>query len=286
MRPVCRGPAPTHITSRGPQPLLPENYNFFAAELIRRLGEYCSYCEVPLGASLAIEHILAKSFDFSQETRWENFLLACVNCNSTKGTRVTAASELPNYVWPCQSTATFNTFDAFQYTWDTTKAIVVVSATPSTSPAGSRAAAATATIDLVKLNRYDPLNADPKVSDRRVANRTRAWGTATALAAKLAGYYTRYNTVMPATLAATQASADPAIQLLVRQIAATAVATGFWSVWMTVFKSATYTFINDTVRNELLCRMFVSTFPGTNYAIGSCPGISVANCGTSLPTGT
>jgi hypothetical protein len=81
------------------------------------------------------------------------------------------------------------------------------------------------------------------------------------MAAMLSGYYTR--SYDASTVA--QAAGDPQINLLKRQIRATAQASGFWSVWMTVFGAAN--FITDATRDQLLCDLFVSAFPGTNFRI-------------------
>lgn len=54
--------------------------------LIAKLGEYCSYCERPLGvADLEVEHILYKDNYSLFALDWANFLLSCKNCNTTKG---------------------------------------------------------------------------------------------------------------------------------------------------------------------------------------------------------
>jgi hypothetical protein len=119
-----------------------------------------------------------------------------------------------------------------------------------------------ATIDLTKLNRS--VDGDPKVSDRRVMNRTSTWNAAVQMATVLSRYYAVHQNVGDQNQAATLAAADPAIIILKRQIIAAALAAGFWSVWMTVF-STTGTFINDTVRGSLLKELFVDTFPGTRY---------------------
>jgi 5-methylcytosine-specific restriction endonuclease McrA len=52
--------------------------------LEKRIGRYCSYCERFIPVSLAVEHKLPKSIHPDLEWRWENFLLACANCNSAK----------------------------------------------------------------------------------------------------------------------------------------------------------------------------------------------------------
>jgi hypothetical protein len=59
--------------------------------MIDRIGQYCSYCELPIVANLAIEHVVPKTSFPLLATRWSNFLLACAACNSKKG-------SLPEYV--------------------------------------------------------------------------------------------------------------------------------------------------------------------------------------------
>ena len=56
-----------------------------APQLQERLGDYCSYCERQIETHLAVEHIKPKSHDPGLRRAWNNFLLACTNCNSSKG---------------------------------------------------------------------------------------------------------------------------------------------------------------------------------------------------------
>ena len=88
MRPVVRGDCPKN------QDNTEIKYSDFPnarGALINRLGEFCSYCEMRLEAGLAVEHIQPKKPDGAtgvisdRESDWQNFLLACPNCNSTKG---------------------------------------------------------------------------------------------------------------------------------------------------------------------------------------------------------
>jgi uncharacterized protein (TIGR02646 family) len=54
-------------------------------ELINEIGDFCSYCGKHLTRSaLHIEHIQDKDTHSHLQFFWNNFLLACVNCNSTK----------------------------------------------------------------------------------------------------------------------------------------------------------------------------------------------------------
>ncbi|MEZ5302208.1 MAG: HNH endonuclease signature motif containing protein [Verrucomicrobiales bacterium] len=87
MRPVEKGPAPREY----------QNYRDAFSDLESRIGPYCSYCERRLETNLAVEHIRPKSLEPALETSWENFLLGCVNCNSSKGDTPVA---LDAFVWP------------------------------------------------------------------------------------------------------------------------------------------------------------------------------------------
>ncbi|HBA67381.1 MAG TPA: HNH endonuclease [Methylococcaceae bacterium] len=78
MRPVRRGISPiAHDYA---------NYQDAKPDLVARLGPYCSFCERPVLTQLAVEHIQPKGLPQYAHLigRWSNFLLACVNCNSTK----------------------------------------------------------------------------------------------------------------------------------------------------------------------------------------------------------
>lgn len=82
MRPVDRGLVPTDGIG---DEFKPKKYQEFREFLIRRLGSYCSYCERPLTHNVAVEHIKPKDSNKLLEKEWSNLLLACTNCNSTKG---------------------------------------------------------------------------------------------------------------------------------------------------------------------------------------------------------
>ena len=66
-------------------------------DLITALGCFCSYCERQgFPSALAVEHIQDKNSFPSLELEWSNFLLACTNCNSIKGTKTVTNSLLPD----------------------------------------------------------------------------------------------------------------------------------------------------------------------------------------------
>ena len=194
MRPVNRGPVPTHHNG---EPKRYTEYGLARRDLIQRLGEFCSYCEMELDTSLAVEHIQPKEHRPHLELEWQNFLLACTNCNSTKDQR---NPELTDILWPHQD----NTFAALTYDEEG-----VVKPAPHLSP--TQQAVAAATIALTGLAKViDQQNA----SDRRWQNRRKAWHIAQESKQDLAEY-----------------DSEP----MRRQIIRTVKSKGYWSIWMTVF---------------------------------------------------
>jgi uncharacterized protein (TIGR02646 family) len=190
MRPIDRGSAPRRLTS----------YQQARGPLIGRMGQYCSYCEMPLGASLAVEHVQPKDLNPGLELVWDNFLLACTNCNSIKGVK---AGVLTDYFWPDSD----NTARAFTYSQG---GVVSV----GTGLDAAQQGIAQNTVRLTGLDRRPPL--DGEASDRRWDNRRTAWDLANRALANL----------------------QKADSLHMRdQIVDTAISKGFFSVWMTVFQS-------------------------------------------------
>jgi uncharacterized protein (TIGR02646 family) len=212
MRPISRGIRP--LDSQGLPKIFGE-YQQARGDLIDRLGEYCSYCEMHLDASLAVEHVQPKSLYPKLELEWDNFLLACVNCNSTKKDKDINLGD-------CYWADTDNTFHAFIYSED---GLVQ----PNPFLAEEAKAKAQLTLELLGLHRH--LINDARRSDRRQINRREKW-----LKAKTA-------------LGRLQIRNTPEMR---EQIVDTAKESGFWSVWMTVFKD----------EPDMLQR-FIAEFPGT-----------------------
>lgn len=100
MRPVNRGPWP----QRGGANVTFAPYGEARPYLIARLGDYCSYCGLPL-ENPQVEHMSPKSLAPALKEDWDNFLLGCVWCNTTKGDKPMTATLL----WP----DTDNTLRAF-----------------------------------------------------------------------------------------------------------------------------------------------------------------------------
>ncbi len=203
MRPVNRGPIPTDASGNE---INFHKYQDARGKLIERLGETCSYCEMHLDSSLAVEHVKPKKPEGSDENiqerelDWHNFLLACPNCNSTKGNKDIVPDD---YFWPDKD----NTFRAFNYS----EGGII---TPSTELSVELQSKANATIELTGLDKR-PLN-DPKASDRRWINRREVWDIAVRNREHLS-----------------QNENDSFRELIVNSM----TGRGYWSIWMTVFQA-------------------------------------------------
>jgi uncharacterized protein (TIGR02646 family) len=109
MRPLERGAAPTE-RDPGTGLQVPVSFPTYAharPHLLRRMGAWCCYCEIPLTSTLAVEHVVAKAPSPGLITTWTNLLLVCNNCNATKNDLVATPADLTSYLWPDQD----RTFD-------------------------------------------------------------------------------------------------------------------------------------------------------------------------------
>ena len=155
MRPVDRGECP--IEDNGSLRIY-STYAKAKRDLIDRMGQYCSYCNQKLPASLAVEHVQPKSLVTEMALEWGNFLLGCTNCNSIKGDKPV---DLNDYLWP----DIHNTDMAFKYTDDGKVHVNQALSVQLRIKAQNL-------LDLVGLQRYeDSLTA----SDRRWKNRKDAF---------------------------------------------------------------------------------------------------------------
>jgi len=193
MRPVHRGTAPKAYA----------RYQDAALDLHGRLGGYCSYCERQIETHLAVEHIQPKSRVGSLRNVWNNFLLACVNCNSCKGrTRV----KLAKYFWP----DTDNTLRAFEY-------VNAGLVRPRPTLTQSLRVKAQATLKLAGLDRVpghrQPAKR-PSKTDRRWLRRVEAWQLAQTAKKCLDSH-----------------DSHEVRELIVQ----TALGRGMFSIWWTVF---------------------------------------------------
>lgn len=215
MRPIRKGPSPiNHVFS---------NYRDAFPHLVFRLGHYCSYCERPMLTSLHVEHIQPKSLPayVHLEGHWENFLLSCVNCNSHK---LTTNVSLQDYLLPDRD----NSSAAFVYRDDG-----CIDVCPALSPADKVRAGNT--LRLVGLNihtRNVRSQNELMVALDRVKQRREVW--------------------LHAMEARDDLAASPRNTCLVSYVIKLALAKGFFSVWMEVFRG------DSSIRNLL-----IDAFPGT-----------------------
>ena len=165
MRPIHRGSAPLNADGT---PKRYRHYQNARRDLIDRLGDFCSYCEQKLETDLAIEHVCPRSCPETQhlECSWENFLLACRNCNSIKRDTPITPETLDEYLWPDRD----NTFLALSYSEGG-----IVSCNPALPEAIQEKAQRL--IHLVGLDRI-PGHIDSKASDRRWEARRKEWNKA------------------------------------------------------------------------------------------------------------
>ncbi len=197
MRPIRRGPSPRSGDFA--------NYADAKPDLVSRLGSYCSYCERPILTNLAVEHIQAKADPKYAHLigRWENFLLGCVNCNSSKLDKDVRPAKV---LLPDRD----NTFASFVYSPDGG-----VNPAPKLLPRQQELALAT--LELVGLAKSKPsTDSNGKmVALDRAAQRMEAW--------------------REAEYAKSDLDTGPSNDVLRNRIVALAKATGCFSIWMTVF---------------------------------------------------
>jgi uncharacterized protein (TIGR02646 family) len=186
---------------KGAAPAVYAKYQDAGQDLRARLGDYCSYCERQIPTNLAVEHVQPKSHVPALCTEWTNFLLGCVNCNSSKGS---TPINLGDYFWP----DTDNTLRAFEYI----RGGVVQ---PNAALPPHLVVKAQATIGLVGLDRYPGgPGQQPTSADQRWLHRLQALEKAEWARAILAGQDTN------------------AVRELIVSVA---IGRGEFSIWWTVF---------------------------------------------------
>jgi len=175
-------------------------------DLIDQIGNYCVYCNMRLPTSLAVEHVQPKKRQGHLELSWDNFLLACINCNSSKGNKDINETNLNDYYWP----DIHNTHLAFIYLNDGRVEV-------NTNLTHAQQMKAKETLDLVGLQKY-PDTED--ASDSRWKDRKEAYQQAT-----------RFVTLLHEC---TQTgSRSQAIEF----ICTCAIDKGFFSIWFSVFEA-------------------------------------------------
>ncbi|MBF8645691.1 HNH endonuclease [Pseudomonas pudica] len=210
MRPVFRG--------KSPQTEEFTPYTNAQQYLVSRLGHYCSYCERRVATNLAVEHLQPKGDNryIHLIGSWENFLLACVNCNSTKGEKDVVFKDL---FMPDRD----NTFAAFSYPPDGS---VVPSELCNTPQLIKQAQSTLALTGLDKPVSYATDENGIQVYLDRVGQRQEVW--------------------LMALEARKDLIENPTVDAVKRGIINTAKGYGFFSIWMSVFSSDT------EMRNRLI----------------------------------
>ena len=199
MRPVCRGPSPQAADF--------DPYDDAKPYLVGRIGLYCSYCERRVVTQLAVEHIQPKKGRHGHPDligRWNNYLLACVNCNSAKGDKHVVLADL---LLPDRD----NTFAAFDYLPDGT----IRPAAGLTQPLID---IANYTLALTGLDKpiQEAIDENGKlVAIDRVSQRMEAWAIAAVAKSDVDAH-----------------AGNPAVRRLAVEIAK---GYGFFSIWMNVF---------------------------------------------------
>ena len=237
------------------------DYSDAKTELISRLGSgwingshlasYCSYCERVISTMLAVEHIEPKDGPNGKpelEGRWNNFLLACVNCNSAKGHQ---AVNLAQLFFPDRD----NTFHAFKYLPDGT-------VVPATHLSSTDTMIADATLKLTGLDRAQRQTLDAHgrvIAEDRASQRMQVWGIA--------------------VLARDYINMDPNNSALKESTVLNAVLSGFFSIWMEVFSGNSY------MRNRFV-DAFSGTRPSGCFDPVAAQSISPAPNYDALPNGS
>lgn len=213
MRPVDKGEAPN---------IEFEKYQEAEPYLEERLGAYCSFCELPINHVPEVEHKEAKAKG-GEETAWGNLLLSCKYCNTRKGT-IVAKGDKQKYLWPDED----DTFHAFLYDMEIPQLNEVYLQNQGESVRKKAE-------NLFQLLKLDNIPTTPKIKDRRymVRNETRNY----ALDSKVGWDKVKESSNKMAYL---------------QQIEMLAKSSGFFSVWMNVFK--------DDVEVK---QMLITAFKGT-----------------------
>lgn len=214
MRPVDKGEKPN------------KEYRCYAdakPDLVERIGAYCSYCEFPIEHVPEVEHKEAKSTGGSV-LAWENLLLSCKYCNCRKLVKV-SQGEKEQYLWPDED----DTFHAYSYVNgmpDLNKEYLYKQEKKVQEQADKL-------FHLVQLNH---IPTSPKDKDRRFFRRNEVFN----MAADELDTWDKISTTE---------HKEEYKKTLIRL----ALATGFFSVWLEVFKDVA------EMRNA-----FIDAFKGTN----------------------
>ena len=213
MRPVDKGKAPDRTFN---------DYQDAEPYLEERIGPYCSYCEFPINHVPEGDHKEAKAGGGAL-LEWENLLLSCKYCNTRKN-KIVAKGDKDKYLWPDED----DTFHAFLYDNDIPRLNEQYRQMEG-NDAGQKAD------NLFRLIKLDNFPVTPKDKERRYSKRNEARNYAED---SKAGWE---------KIKETQVRED-----YLHQIEMLAKSSGFFSVWMYVFRD-----------DAEVKRMLVEAFKGT-----------------------
>lgn len=257
MRPVRRGASPISGNFSDYKQAKPYLVSRIGSNLFKGLhiASYCSYCERSITTELAVEHLQPKGLEVNGIQlyahlvgTWTNFLLACKNCNSTKSSKNVVLSD---FLLPDRD----NTFIAYEYLQDGT---IDIKALP-----GHLYNCAEKTLKLVGLDKAVVYTTDENgrtIALDRVSQRMQIW--LLALDSK------------------NDLDLEPNSEGTKNGVVKTALASGFFSIWMKVFED------NADMRNRLI-DAFAGTresgcFDANGQTISPAPNPDHLDCGGKI----
>ena len=193
MRPVNKDLFTTNQTTYTP-------YGDAKDDLILALDSFCSYCERSgYNSALDVEHINDKDTHPEQKFNWNNFLLACKNCNPIKSTKLIEDCLMPHID---------NTFIIFTYL-ESGYITINKEITDSLNITDK----AEKLLDLIGLDRF-PGHPNLSNKDKRWQDRKKVWELSNK-------YLDKYK----------NGNCD------IETIKDLALKSGFWSIWMSIFNN-------------------------------------------------
>ncbi len=231
---------------------VPDIRRFMQFQLLEAFGEYCSYCEMPIGQLKIEHHRHHKQWRENIQSRdWNHLLLICNDCRRHLTKRKLNASEVDNYLWPDKD-LTFSLHSGFSpFVYE--KILIdykikegrriksrekqnFIAIKPNPKVKAALRKKAQRTIDLFQLNTpyfsqktqtiSIPFTDHLSLTDHRAMNRLKTWN----IAKETLGNYK--NVLLQDSLLKGNPELKDQFENLISE---TAKAKGNWSIWMTVF---------------------------------------------------
>lgn len=153
------------------------DYKDWRQDLLDRIGNYCSYCNIVLNDSPQVEHVVPKKPQVGQPAgallAWDNMLLACGACNRAKSNK--PISTTTHYIPDTNNTHLIFDYVVRYINHPKTGTQVVCIPIPKSTLNTHQQSKAQNTIDLCKL---DVLSIQSKATDLRWKYRFEAWHSA------------------------------------------------------------------------------------------------------------